>query len=194
MLHKIGKPHDETWGDIEGGHPAEVGHPRLGGNFPILDVDFFEGFDVLADETDRHDHQILHPVGAQLVQGIVGVGPQPFNRTDPALVGQGEGIGVAQLGLEALDDQACAGFDFGLVRIARLFHVALRHPMGAEKDMGRARDLTGLDFLGNQFGHGADIAGVVVVTADAADRQALEGGIPLAQALQFPEAGAAGAD
>ena len=66
--------------------------------------------------------------------------------------------------------------------------------MGAEKDMGRARHLAALDFLGDQLGHGPDIARVVVVAANAADRQALKGWIPLAQALQFAEAGAAGAD
>ena len=64
----------------------------------------------------------------------------------------------------------------------------------AEKKTWASAVGAGLDLLTDQFGHGADVTGVVVVAADAADGKLGEGGIALTQALEFAEAGAAGAD
>ena len=91
---------------------------------------------MLADETDRHHHQILDASGAEILQGIVCVRPKPLHRTYPALVGQREGIGEAQITTKALHDQLGAGLDLFLVRIAGFLHIALRHPVGTKKHMG----------------------------------------------------------
>ena len=37
---------------------------RLLGDFPVFQVNLFQGFDVFAHEADRHDHQVLNPVAA----------------------------------------------------------------------------------------------------------------------------------
>ena len=101
---------------------------------------------------------------------------------------------MAQVLLQPLHDQLGTGLDLALVGVAGLLHVAPGHAVGAEEHVGRCGVRAGLDLPGDQPGHGADVAGVVVVAADAADRQAGEGRVGLAQALQLTEAGAAGAD
>ena len=60
--------------------------------------------------------------------------------------------------------------------------------------MGGAGINAGIDFPLDQLGHGFEIAGVVMPAANGPQRQLGETLIALAQALQFPEARATGAD
>ena len=88
-LHQIGQAGDKGWIDIQGRHPPEVGDASFVGQLAVFDIDFLEGFDVLAHKADRHHHQFLHPLGTQLGQGLFGVGLEPLDRPHAALVGQG---------------------------------------------------------------------------------------------------------
>ena len=129
-----------------------------------------------------------------MAQGIIGVRLEPFHRAYPALISQGMGVGMAQVPLQALQDQGDAGLNFALVWIASFLHIALGHPMGTEKDVGASRIGSDPDLAADQASHGSDIAGVVVPTANAAKRQPVEGRVGLAQPLQLTKTGAAGAD
>ena len=66
--------------------------------------------------------------------------------------------------------------------------------MGAEEYMSRWRILTGFYFVCDQISQRLDVARMVIPATDAADWQAAEGRIGIAQALQLPEARATGAD
>ena len=66
-----------------------MGDARFMGQLAVFDIDFLEGFDVLAHKADRHHHQFLHPLTAQFRQGLFGVGLKPLDRPHAALVGQG---------------------------------------------------------------------------------------------------------
>ena len=128
------------------------------------------------------------------MEGILGVGLEPFHRAHAALVSERVGIDVAQIPLQPLHDQQGAGLDLVLVGIAGLLHITLGHAVGTEEHVGPGRVAGGTDLAGDQASHGVDVAGVVIPTADAADRQPTEGRITLTQPLQFPETGAARAD
>ena len=149
---------------------------------------------MLADETDGHHHQIVGLGLPQLLERLLGVGLQPFHRTHSALIREGVGVGMAHVVRQGFHDQIGAGFDLLLIGIAGFLHVALGHAVGTEKDMGLFRVVAVAHLFGDQLGHRLDVAGVVKPTADAADRKLFEGCIALTQPLQFPEAGAAGAD
>ena len=101
---------------------------------------------------------------------------------------------MAQCGLQLLDDQPGAGFDLPLVGIARFLHVALRNTVGAEEHVGAVRVRAGLDLARDQPGHGVDIAPVIVIAADASNRQSCEDRISLTKTLKLPKAGTAGAN
>jgi len=191
---QIGQAFDEGGVGIEGRDPAEILNSSFRRDLPVLDVDFLEGFDVLAHETDRDHHQFLDALATKADQGFVGIGLEPLHRTDPALISEGVGIVMAELTLQLGHHQGGRGFDVLLVGIARFLHIALGNAMGTEKDMGRRGVVAGPQFGGGQFGQGLHITGVVVPGADAADRQPIEFRVGLAEALQLPEAGAAGAD
>ena len=53
---QIGKPLDERLVGIESTNTSEVHHTGFSGQFPVLDIDFLERFDVLADEADGDNH------------------------------------------------------------------------------------------------------------------------------------------
>ena len=149
---------------------------------------------MLADETDRDDDEVLGFGRTQFLEGFFGVGLEPFHGADPALVRQGVGIGMAQKLSQFLHDQTRAGLNFLLIRVTSLFDVALGNAVGGEEDVGLVGHIAVADLLSDQLRHGTHIAGVIKPTADAANRQLFEGGVPLTQPLQFPETGAAGAD
>ena len=56
---------------------VEIGHAHL-----------VEGFEMVVDEGQRHEHQMAHPLPGQLGDDLVGIGFQPLRRADPALKGQ----------------------------------------------------------------------------------------------------------
>ena len=149
---------------------------------------------MLTDKAYRHYHKIFHSLLSQFLQGIFGVGLQPFNRSNAALVGEGEGVGMAELLLQLLKDEFAAGHDLPLIGISGVLHIALGYTVGAEEDMRSGRIFTGLYFASDQIGQRLDVARMVVPAPNAADWQAAEGRISIAQALQLPEARATGAD
>ena len=130
----------------------------------------------------------------QLLERLLGVGLQPFDRSHSTLIREGVGVGMAHVVRQGFHDQIGAGFDLLLIGVAGFFHIALGDAVGTEEDMGLFRVIAVAHLFGDQLGHRLDVAGVVKPTADAADRKLLEGCIALTQPLQFPEAGAAGAD
>ena len=66
-----------------------MGDSSFVGQLAVFDIDFLEGFDVLAHKADRYHHQFLHSLTAQFRQGLFGIGLEPLNRPYAALVGQG---------------------------------------------------------------------------------------------------------
>ena len=103
------------------------------------------------------------------MQGLIGVGLQPFHRTHPALVGKRVGVAMAQILSQLAHDQSSTGFDFPLIGIAGFLHVALWHPMGTEEHVGRGRIRTGAYVFGNQFCHRLEVSWVVEIAANTAD-------------------------
>mmetsp|Transcript_23946 Transcript_23946/g.67574 ORF Transcript_23946/g.67574 Transcript_23946/m.67574 type:complete len:282 (+) Transcript_23946:98-943(+) len=114
--------------------------------FPVLNIDFLQRLDVFADETDRNNHEIAHPLRTQIGQHIVGVRSQPLDWSDSRLVAKMDfqttrcGI-LQQLGpnlVHALDDLL-------LVRISG-FDVRFGHAVGRKQHVQRSN--IGLLLLG----------------------------------------------
>ena len=56
---EVGQTLNKRFVGIEGTNPTEIHHPCFRCQLAIFDIDFFQRFDVLADETDRHNNEIL---------------------------------------------------------------------------------------------------------------------------------------
>ena len=149
---------------------------------------------MFTDKADWHYNKIFHSLRSQFLQGSFGVGLKPFNRSNTALVSEGEGVGMAELLLQLLKDQPAAGHDLQLIGIPGVLHIALGHTVGAEEDMCTRRIFASFYFACDQTGQCFDVARMVVPATNAADWQAAEGLIGIAQALQLPEARATGAN
>ncbi|CAI8314017.1 MAG: Uncharacterised protein [Cyanobium sp. ARS6] len=89
--------------------------------------------------------------------------------------------------LKLLHDQARAGLDLLLIRVARFLHVALRNTVGTEEHVGLMGVVAVADLFSDQLSHRRDVAGVIKPAPDAADRQLLEDAVSLAKPLQLPE-------
>mmetsp|Transcript_24698 Transcript_24698/g.36210 ORF Transcript_24698/g.36210 Transcript_24698/m.36210 type:complete len:244 (-) Transcript_24698:854-1585(-) len=73
---------------VQGRTPPPILNPILLRQLAILNINLFQGLDMLAHKANRHHHQILHPTLPQLGQHIIRVRPQPFNWTHSTLITQ----------------------------------------------------------------------------------------------------------
>ena len=77
-----------------GRHPHVAGHAGLLGQVAVVDVEFDQRLRMLGHEGDREQHD-RDAVPAGAADFLVGVGPDPLQRADAALVADGP-IGVRQ--------------------------------------------------------------------------------------------------
>mmetsp|Transcript_153260 Transcript_153260/g.267780 ORF Transcript_153260/g.267780 Transcript_153260/m.267780 type:complete len:477 (+) Transcript_153260:543-1973(+) len=200
-LHQSGHGLDDGTGQVveersvqaQSRNPLPLLDPALLRQLTVLHVDLLQGLDVLLHEADGHDHQLVGPRCPHLPQLVVGVGLEPLDGPDTALVGHDVVVGVPPLPHE-LHDEPHAGLHLLLVGVPQLLDVLLGHPVGREEDGGGRGAVELVAGPGDLIRHCVDVALPAEPGGDDTNLHLGEVRVGVEVLLEQPEGAAGGAD